>query len=63
MVKWEALEEHACTWKTNGLHDLKYKILETTALDPEKKSSKIHVDVQLNGDHWSNQKSAIDYQS
>jgi hypothetical protein len=33
MVKWEALEEHATTWKTNGLSDLSYQVLETTYLD------------------------------
>lgn len=62
MVKWEALEEHASTWKINGLSDLKYKILDTQALDPQKMSTKIHVDVQLNGNHWSNEKSGMDYQ-
>lgn len=61
MVKWEALEEHEKTWKTNGMADLQYKVLETTSLDDKNKSSKITVDVQLNGDHWSNEKAAMDY--
>lgn len=28
MVKWEALKENEQTWKTNGRHDLDYKILK-----------------------------------
>jgi hypothetical protein len=61
MVKWEALEEHDKTWKTNGLADLKYKLIEKSYLDDTKKTTKLHVDVQLNGNHWSNDKSGIDY--
>lgn len=37
MVKWEALEEHEKTWKTNGLADLSYKVLEMVDLDKGKK--------------------------
>ena len=65
MVKNEALEEHAKTWKTNGLHDLKYKVLETEGLDSKDvskaKATKITVDVKLNGDHWANDKASVDY--
>ena len=68
MVKWEALEEHDKTWRTNGLADLRYKVLKTEALGDEDeedgevaKAKKITVDVQLNGDHWSNDKCGVDY--
>jgi hypothetical protein len=61
MVKWEALEEHETTWKTNGLADLKYTLLETKALDATKKADKLTVDVRLNGTHWANDKCAVDY--
>jgi hypothetical protein len=61
MVKWEALDEHESTWKSNGLADLKYSVLETKELDDTKKASKITVDVKLNGSHWSNAKSGVDF--
>jgi len=61
MVKWEAADEHATTWKTNGLADLKYTVLDTQDLDDAKKSSKITVDVKLNGNHWSNDKCGVDF--
>lgn len=61
MVKWEALEEHEKTWKTNGLADLKYKILGETPLDENKKSTKLTVDVMLNGNHWANDKCSVSY--
>lgn len=61
MVKWEAADEHEKTWKTNGMHDLKYNILTNKFLDDTKKASKITVDVKLNGDHWSNAKCGVDY--
>jgi len=62
MVKWELLDEHEKTWKTNGLADLSYKVLKTESLDDKNKSSKITVDVKLNGNHWGNDKAGIDYQ-
>jgi N-terminal domain of galactosyltransferase len=61
MVKWELLEEHEKTWKTNGLSDLRYTVLQQTPLDEKKKSTKVSVDVKLNGDHWGNDKAGIDY--
>lgn len=62
MVKWEALEEHEATWKTNGLYDLSYKVLETTNLDIKTgKATKITVDVKLNGTHWANEKCSVDF--
>lgn len=60
MVKWEALEEHEKNWKTNGLADLKYSVVENTALDDSKKATKLTVDVQLNN-HWADEKCAVDY--
>jgi hypothetical protein len=67
MVKWEALEEHESTWKTNGLADLKYQVLKTEFLgggekDIKKaKASKITVDVKLNASHWANEKCGVDF--
>jgi hypothetical protein len=59
-MKWEALKEHEATWKTNGLADLKYTLLETTMLDATKNASKLTVDVKLNGNQWDST-SSIDY--
>jgi len=66
MVKWEALEEHDKNWKTNGLADLQYKVLNTTPLDSKDplkaKATKITVDVKLNPkNHWANDKCSLDY--
>jgi hypothetical protein len=66
MVKWEALEEHDKNWKTNGLEDLQYKVLQTTPLDskdPSKaKATKITVDIKLNpNNHWANDKCGVEY--
>ena len=66
MVKWEALKEHEQTWKTNGLSDLSYKVLETKPLDTNNRISKskatlVTVDVKLNGNHWANDKCGIDF--
>jgi len=61
MQKWEALEEHESTWKSNGMADLKYSVLETQALDEAKKSTKATVDVKLNGNHWANDKSGVKF--
>mmetsp|Transcript_20314 Transcript_20314/g.28551 ORF Transcript_20314/g.28551 Transcript_20314/m.28551 type:complete len:275 (+) Transcript_20314:504-1328(+) len=33
MTKWEALDEHATTWKQNGLADLHYKVQQVMDLD------------------------------
>jgi hypothetical protein len=71
MVKWEAADEHDKTWRQNGLEDLKYSILQTVPLDDgtgttssnsnNSKATKFTVDVKLNGDHWSNEKSGLDF--
>ena len=63
MVKWEALEEHETTWRSNGMADLKYSVLETKELllDDSKKATKVTVDVKLNGDHWANKKCGMDF--
>ena len=58
MVKWEALEEHEATWKTNGLANLKYKVLDTTRLNDQ--ATKVTVDVLLNN-HWADEKAGVDY--
>eukprot|EP00752_Nemacystus_decipiens_P014228 g12656.t1 len=49
-VKKEALEEHWDTWRTNGLADLKYKVLNRVPL--ANGTEKVTVDVELNG-HWT----------
>jgi hypothetical protein len=61
MVKWELADEHEKTWKTNGLADLKYTVLNTQELDDTKHSSKITVDVRLNADHWTNEKAGAEF--
>jgi hypothetical protein len=65
MVKWEALEEHEKTWRTNGIADLNYKVTATTALDgktsAQSKATKVTVDVKLNGNHWANDKCSVDF--
>ena len=61
MVKWEAADEHESTWKTNGLADLQYKLLETNPLNDQKTASMYTVDVKLNGDHWANAKAGMDW--
>ena len=59
LVKWELLDEHDKTWQTNGLSDLRCSVMKQSPLDEQKKSTKITVDVQLNGDHWSNGESRL----
>ena len=74
MVKWEALEEHESTWRTNGLADLNYSILKKEDLDEGKsitggsilgdhrsRATKVTVDVKLNGNNWTNEKCGADY--
>jgi len=74
MVKWEALDEHEATWQTNGLKDLSYRVISFTDIDKSpvprsnggggcsySRATKILVDVQLNGNHWANDKCGIDY--
>mmetsp|Transcript_64833 Transcript_64833/g.76113 ORF Transcript_64833/g.76113 Transcript_64833/m.76113 type:complete len:402 (-) Transcript_64833:461-1666(-) len=62
MVKWEALDEHEKTWRTNGLTDLTYNVISRDVLDETNGcGSKISVDVQLNPGHWANDKCSVDY--
>ena len=72
MVKWEALEEHDKTWRSNGLADLSYKVEKLVNYDEDgnevgmnpkekRRATKITVDVKLNGDHWSNERAGMDY--
>jgi hypothetical protein len=61
MVKWELKDEHEATWKTNGLLDLKYAVLNKTPLDEGNHSAKFTVEVKLNGNHWTNEKAGLDY--
>lgn len=61
LVKWELLEEHEKNWKTNGLADLKYKVLKNDFMDETRNASKINVDVELNGNHWTNDMCGVDY--
>ena len=49
-VKWEALDEHQTTWRTNGLADLDFKILAMTELDKEwNKANNTTTDNSSNG--------------
>eukprot|EP00565_Helicotheca_tamesis_P005593 CAMPEP_0185742010 /NCGR_PEP_ID=MMETSP1171-20130828/39257_1 /TAXON_ID=374046 /ORGANISM="Helicotheca tamensis, Strain CCMP826" /LENGTH=377 /DNA_ID=CAMNT_0028414007 /DNA_START=25 /DNA_END=1155 /DNA_ORIENTATION=- len=63
MVKWEAMEEHEKTWRTNGLVDLVYEVLKMEkgiygykSKEEKGRATKITVDVKLNGNHWANDK-------
>lgn len=48
--KWEVLEEHDNTWRTNGLSDLHYTILNERSLNDY--CTITTVDLQLNS-HWT----------
>mmetsp|Transcript_2610 Transcript_2610/g.3483 ORF Transcript_2610/g.3483 Transcript_2610/m.3483 type:complete len:384 (-) Transcript_2610:369-1520(-) len=62
MVKWEALEEHEATWKTNGINNLNYKVLKITQIDDSSRASRITADVLLNpNNHWANVKCGVDF--
>ena len=61
MVKWEALDEHEQTWKENGLKDLKYTMKSVVSLSDNNKASKLCCDIELNGNHWGNDKCGLDY--
>ena len=61
MVKWEALEEHMKTWRSNGLADLKYKVIKNDFMDDTQKASMVTTDILLNGNHWANDKCGLDY--
>lgn len=69
-VKWEALNEHEKTWRTNGLQDLDYDVLQeqnlddrresTTTGDQRRHATKLTVDIKLNpNNHWGNAKAGI----
>ncbi|EWM21309.1 beta- -galactosyltransferase 3 [Nannochloropsis gaditana] len=56
-VKWEALGEHAETWRQNGLKDLRYEVMGREELEGEVgggggRITKLTVDVRENG-HWT----------
>ena len=57
MNRYELKDEHEATWRSNGLMDLSYELLQRTELD--RFCSKVTVDVQLNS-HWSDSKCGID---
>lgn len=57
MNRYELKDEHEATWRSNGLMDLSYELLQRTELD--RFCSKVTVDVQLNS-HWSDNKCGID---
>ncbi len=57
MNRYELKDEHEATWRSNGLMDLSYEMLQRTELD--RFCSKVTVDVQLNS-HWSDNKCGID---
>jgi hypothetical protein len=57
MNRYELKDEHEATWRSNGLMDLSYEVLQRTELD--RFCCKVTVDVQLNS-HWSDSKCGID---
>ena len=57
MNRYELKYEHEATWRSNGLMDLSYEVLQRTELD--RFCSKVTVDVQLNS-HWSDGKCGVD---
>ena len=59
MNKREVLDEHAATWRTNGLRDLQYAVLARGSIGGNERASKVTVDVQLNN-HWTDQRSGIE---
>lgn len=62
MVKWELADEHEKTWKTNGLADLQYSLQSTLPnLHDSSQATKYTVDVQLNGNDWTNEKAGMDF--
>jgi hypothetical protein len=60
-VRWELKDEHKATWRTNGLHDLSYRVTRCVPLEvapgggggPPWFACKVTVDCMLNGGHWS----------
>jgi hypothetical protein len=61
-VKWEVLDEHETTWKTNGLVDLDYIILgNKTIPNSNCKATLLTVDVKLNQGHWADDKCHVDF--
>lgn len=56
--KWEVLEEHAETWRENGLADLKYNVITTRKLS--RYCTVYTVDVLLNN-HWSDNICGVDF--
>lgn len=57
MNKREVLNEHAKTWKTNGLNSLKYSKLRESSCG--KNCERIVVDLKTNG-HWTDKYAALD---
>ncbi len=58
-IKYELLVQHEESWKTNGLSDLDYNILNETQNYINNNTKKILVDVKLNANHWSNNYASI----
>jgi hypothetical protein len=52
--KWEVLDEHDATWRTNGLSDLAYSVLSRRAIGGY--CTVITVDIGLN-QHWTDRES------
>ena len=61
MVKWEALDEHEKTWKTNGLVNLNYSMLKKKSLSDTGHATMLTMDVKLNGNHSANDKCGVDF--
>ena len=57
MNKWEVLQEHADTWTSNGLSNLRYTEISRNEILPH--VLRIKVDVERNG-HWTDNVAGID---
>lgn len=55
--KWEVQNEHAKTWRSNGLSDLRYEVTKEERIINDY-CTKITVDVMLNN-HWTDNECQI----
>jgi hypothetical protein len=58
MLKWELEDEHAATWRTNGLASLDYSVFSRKEIQ-NYKCSIINVDVKLNQHEMTDSKCAL----
>ena len=58
LIKDQAIDDE---WKRNGLSTLEYEVLSVASIHESGTATKVTVDVKLNGDHWTNGLSAVNY--